>query len=61
MNKRGWTLVGELVAFLIAVVLLVYVIFGLNKFGLVRDMDKAVPGMKPTLIISGKHVNYDAV
>ena len=61
MNKRGWTLVGELVALLIGVILLVYVIFSLNRLGLVRDMDEAIPGVKPTLIISGKQVNYDSV
>ena len=61
MNRNGWTLVGELVAILIAVVLLVYVIYGLNRMGLVRDMDEAVPRIKPDLIISGKNVNYDSV
>lgn len=59
MNKKGWTLVGELVALLIGVILLIYAIFGLNRLGLVRDMNEAIPGMKPTLIISGKQVNYD--
>ena len=61
MNKNGWTLVGELVALLIAVILLVYVIFGLNRMGLVRDMEEAIPGVKPDLVIRGKQVNYDTV
>jgi hypothetical protein len=61
MNKKGWTLVGELIAFLIAVILLVYSIYGLNRMGLVRDINKAVPLLKPELIISGKNVNYDVV
>lgn len=61
MNKKGWTLVGELIAFLIAVILLIYAIFALNRLGLVRDMDEAIPGVKPSLIISGKHVNYETV
>ena len=61
MNKRGWTLVGELFAFLVVVILLIYAIYALNKLGLVRDMDEAIPGSKPTLTISGKHVNYDTV
>ena len=61
MNKRGWTLVGELFAFLVVVILLIYAIYALNKLGLVRDMDEAVPVSKPSLIISGKHLSYDTV
>ena len=61
MNKKGWTLVGELVAFLVAVILLIYAIYALNRLGLVRDIDEAIPGVKPTLIISGKHLNYETV
>ena len=61
MNKKGWTLVGELIAFLVAVILLIYAIYGLNRLGLVRDIDEAIPGVKPTLVISGKKVNYETV
>lgn len=61
VNKRGWSLVVELVAILIAVILLVYVVYGLNKLGLVRNMNEALPGIKPDLIISGKTTSYQNV
>ena len=42
MNKKGWSLVGELLAFLVAVILLVYVIYMLNKLGLIRNINEAL-------------------
>ena len=61
MNKKGWTLVGELVVFLIAIIFLIYSIYGLYRLGFVEDIDKAIPGAKPQLIINGKSTNYDNV
>ena len=58
MNKKGWTLVGELVVFLIAIIFLIYSIYGLYRLGFVEDIDKAVPGAKPQLIINGKSTSY---
>lgn len=61
MNKKGWTLVGELVVFLVVIIFLIYSIYGLYRFGLVRNMHDAVPIVKPQLIISGETVNYEIV
>lgn len=58
LNKRGWGLVAEIIIILIAVILLVYAIYGLNQLGLIRNMDEALPGIKPDLIISGETTNY---
>lgn len=61
-NKRGWGLVGELVVVLLVVAMLVYVIYGLNNLGLIRDMDKALgTDVFPDLVISGKTVSYSSV
>ena len=59
MNKKGWTLVGELVVFLIIIILLIYSIYGLYRFGLVKNINRAIPGVKPQLVISGETVNYE--
>lgn len=61
MNKKGWTLVGELFVFLIAIIFLIYSIYGLYRLGFVKSVDKAIPGAKPQLIISGRIVNYESV
>ncbi len=61
MNKKGWTLVGELVVFLIIVIGLIYAVYGLGVLGLIRNSDKPTPGVKPQLIISGRIVNYEVV
>ncbi len=59
MNKKGWTLVGELVVFLFIIILLIYSIYGLYRLGLVRNINEAIPGVKPQLVISGETVNYE--
>ncbi len=62
LNKNGWGLVTELIFILLAVILLVYAIYGLNRFGLVRDMDDALgPLNRPDLIVSGKKSDYSTV
>lgn len=61
MNKKGWTLVGELVVFLIVVIGLIYAVYGLGVLGLMKNENKLVPGIKPQLIISGRTVNYETV
>ena len=61
MNKKGWTLVGELVVFLIAVILLIYAVYGIHTLGLLREDAGEIPGVKPQLILGGKTVNYEYV
>ena len=61
MNKKGWTLVGELFVFLIVVIGLIYAVYGFGVLGLMKEDNKITPGIKPELIISGKTVSYDAV
>ena len=61
MNKKGWTLVGELVIFLIVVIGLIYAVYGLGVLGLMKNENKIVPGVAPQLIISGRTVNYEVV
>lgn len=60
LNKKGWSIVTELVVILIAVILLVYSIYGVNKMGLLRKSQWA-DNVKPELIIKGKKNNYGAV
>lgn len=47
--------------FLIAVIGLIYAVYGLGVLGLLKDSNKTIPGVKPQLIISGKTVNYESV
>lgn len=61
INKKGWSLVAELIAILVAVILLVYAVYGLNQLGLIRNMNEAIPLIKPDLIISGKTISYENV
>ena len=62
LNKKGWGLVTELVVILIAIILLVYSVYGLNQLGLIRNMNDALgPGIKPDLVISGKTISYESV
>lgn len=62
LNKNGWSIVTELVVLLIAIVLLVFVIFGLNKLGLIRNMNEALGvDVLPELVISGKKISYESV
>ncbi len=62
LNKRGWGLVIELIIVLLAVIMLVYAIYGLNRMGLIRNLNEALgPGIKPDLVISGKTIKYETV
>lgn len=62
LNKNGWGLVVEVVIILVVIILLVYAIFGLNKLGLIRNVNEALGSdVLPDLVISGKTLTYSVV
>lgn len=59
LNKNGWGLAAEIVIILGVIVALVWVIYGFNQFGLVKNMNDALgTDILPDLIISGEKITY---
>lgn len=61
MNKKGWTLVGELVVFLICVIVLIYAVYGFGVLGLTKYSSKLTSDVKTQFIVSRERVTYESV